>query len=173
MKIDFTKADSLFARADALYDTATILIVALLILLGGIFIACTTSDRFRTFAEKIWYVFAIAVTGLLLTGFTAAILAGLTNGDYKQAVNEALGQASEETYGLKLSDAEVAKIAGAFVRTNYGVEGMPASEELTLYGSTKVEAADDQLIDITLIARDGEYQIVGGEGVYVELPKVD
>jgi hypothetical protein len=173
MKIDFTKADSLLARSDMLYNIAGILVVALFVLLGGLFVAGTTSDRFRSFVDRTWYAFVFLIVGLLLSGLAVAVFATFANGDYRNAVNKAIAQAAEETYGLKLSDTEVVKVAGSFISTNYGVEGMPASKELTLYGSTKVLAGDNQLIDITLIARNGEYQIVGGEGVYVELPKVD
>jgi len=173
MKIDFTKADAFFAESDRFYDIGTVLAFSALALFVGVLVAAATSKRFKAFAGRIWCVFFSAIAVVTLAGLIISFFAISSAGDYKKAVNEAVDQAAEETYGLELSDAEVAKLAESLLYTSYGEKGLPASGELTLYGSTKVEGKDGQIIDITLIARDGEYQIVGGEGVYVELPKVD
>lgn len=173
MNIDFTETARALERGDFFTNGAIVVVVALFVIMFVVAIFYKQIlERKRPKAVAYTVVALLAVTA-----FTFMVLTMKSEKDASRANVTAVQEAAKDTYGLTLSRDDSVDLVNYYGGSGKFFSPVLANEEISddlmVFGSTKVEDTNGEIIDVALVARDGGYELVGGEGRYVELPKAN
>jgi hypothetical protein len=114
----------------------------------------------------------------LLVISAVTVVGALGNHEYEffHSGPTVIEKAANKTYDAHISYSDAVALTNAYGdgsenSLRYIDKNDTIPQKLVVYGSTKIEGQGGRIIDITLISRHGEYEIVSGDSVYAELPK--
>jgi uncharacterized membrane protein len=172
MNIDFTETARLLERSDLFQNLILLALVAILLIWVVGLVLRKQFEKSKAFRAVLYSVAVV----LVASSFVSMFVSMRSDRKAISANIAAVQEASNETYGLELSYENAKDLVNYYGGSGKFFSPVLANEEISndllVFGSTKVEDTNGEIIDVALVARDGDYELVGGEGRYVELPKV-